>query len=314
MLTEPDRIKALQRPVDFPIATVLDTDTYNEVDDQFALIYALLSPNINLRAVFAAPYFNSRSDSPADGMEKSYQEILRILALLQRPADGFAWRGSTEYMAVPDQPVDSAAARRLIELAYESEKPLQVLTIGCATTVASALLLDPGITDRIVVVWLGGHPRTWPHTNEFNLMQDVYAAQVLFDSGVPLVRFPCAQVTELLLTTIPELETCLGGRSALGDYLVETVRDYAPKTENRFGWSKVIWDIITVAWLDCPEALTTELCSTPRLVGDHTTPKDQLCFNLDFTRPLCREAINVRRDLIFQRLFQLINATGNRPG
>ncbi|MDW7657074.1 MAG: nucleoside hydrolase [Bacillota bacterium] len=309
-MTEAERIQALQVPATYPVAAILDTDTYNEVDDQFALIYALLSPKVDLKAVFAAPYFNSRSTGPADGMEKSYREILRIMDILQIASAGFAWRGSTVYMSAKDRPVDSPAARRLIELAHAAPEPLQVLTIGCATNIASALLLDPAIADKIVVVWLGGHTRDWPHTNEFNLMQDVYAAQVLFDSGVPLVRFPCSQVTELLLTTVPELETCLGGKTAVGDYLVETVRGYAPQDERRFAWSKVIWDIITVAWIDCPEALTTVLVPTPRLVGDHATPKNELCFNLDSTRPLCREAVHVRRDRVFGRLFHLINESG----
>ncbi len=127
---------------------------------------------------------------------------------------------------------------------------------------------------------------------------------------MPLVRFPCARVTELLLTTLPELETCLAGRSALGDYLVETVSGYAPQDERRFGWSKVIWDIIAVAWIDCPEALTLSWVPTPRLVGDADTPKRELCFNHDFRRPLCREGVHVRRDLVFRRVFQLINGSG----
>jgi len=58
---------------------VLDTDTYNEIDDQFALVYALLSSNLRVEAVYAAPFHNARSTGPGDGMEKSYEEILRIL-------------------------------------------------------------------------------------------------------------------------------------------------------------------------------------------------------------------------------------------
>ena len=37
-----------------PVPVILDTDTYNEIDDQFALVYALLTPEcINLRGVTA---------------------------------------------------------------------------------------------------------------------------------------------------------------------------------------------------------------------------------------------------------------------
>lgn len=67
------------------IDAVLDTDTYNEIDDQFALAYMLASEDkIRLKAIYAAPFFNDNSSSPADGMEKSYQEIHKILDLAEK--------------------------------------------------------------------------------------------------------------------------------------------------------------------------------------------------------------------------------------
>ena len=45
----------------------LDTDTYNEIDDQFALVQMVLSPQrIRLEAIYAAPFLNERSSSPGD--------------------------------------------------------------------------------------------------------------------------------------------------------------------------------------------------------------------------------------------------------
>ena len=67
------------------VDAVLDTDTYNEIDDQFALSYMFLSPEkFNLKAIYAAPFFNSHSTSPKDGMERSYDEIMKLLGLLGR--------------------------------------------------------------------------------------------------------------------------------------------------------------------------------------------------------------------------------------
>ena len=64
---------------------ILDTDTYNEADDQFALAYLLLSgEKLNTVGICAAPFLNANSASPADGMEKSYGEILHILGLMHR--------------------------------------------------------------------------------------------------------------------------------------------------------------------------------------------------------------------------------------
>lgn len=76
------------------VKAVLDTDAYNEIDDQFAILYAMLSPEkIDLQAIYAALFYNGRSSSPADGMEKSYQEILKICGLTGRDPEGFVFRG-----------------------------------------------------------------------------------------------------------------------------------------------------------------------------------------------------------------------------
>ena len=67
------------------IDVVLDTDTYNELDDQFALSYMMKnSDKLNVKALYAAPFLNDKSVSPKDGMEKSYDEILKLLTLLKR--------------------------------------------------------------------------------------------------------------------------------------------------------------------------------------------------------------------------------------
>jgi hypothetical protein len=62
--------RKLRRP-DGQIDVVLDTDAYNEIDDQFCIAYMLKSaPKLQTKAIYAAPYHNHRSNSPADGMEK----------------------------------------------------------------------------------------------------------------------------------------------------------------------------------------------------------------------------------------------------
>ena len=91
---------------------VLDTDTYNEVDDQFALCYALCSPErLNVQAVYAAPFFNDRSNGPEQGMERSYDEIVRLLGKMGHPTENFVFKGSRDYLRDMDTPQDSPAAR-----------------------------------------------------------------------------------------------------------------------------------------------------------------------------------------------------------
>ena len=148
-------------------------------------------------------------------MELSYQEILRLLQRLGRSADGFAFRGPTSYLGAGGQPRESDAVRDLVArgLGSPDDEPLYVVAIGAITNVASALLTEPALAGKIVVVWLGGHALTWPDTREFNLRQDVPAARVVLDCGVPLV-LPCMGVTSHLQTTVPEIFRDLFGKLA----------------------------------------------------------------------------------------------------
>lgn len=296
----PQRRLALLEPPRGPVSIVLDTDTYNEIDDQFALVYALMSANLSVEAVYAAPFSNSRSNGPADGMERSYEEILRILDLMGHPAEGFAYRGSPGYLPSEETPVPSPAAEDLIRRARAAEPgPLYVLAIGAITNVASALLMAPDITDRIVVVWLGGQPWYWPTAKEFNLQQDMPAARVMFGSGVPLVHVPCKNVSEHLRTTLPEMAAYVKGRGRIGDYLYGIFEAYHP---DHYAYSKVIWDISTVAYVNNPDWVPTELRPAPILRDDGTwAPEDAR------RRPI-RQAYDINRDAVFGDLFRKLEA------
>jgi inosine-uridine nucleoside N-ribohydrolase len=285
------------------VRAVLDTDTYNEIDDQFALAYALLSTEkIDLEAVYAAPFLNARSTSPGNGMERSYEEILRVLERMHTSPEGLVYRGSTRFLPGPEQPLESDSTRDLIHKAMSgaTDEPLYVLTIGASTNVASAILLEPRITERIVVVWLGGTPLWWPDVREFNLRQDLHAARVLLDSGVPLVLLPTYGVTSHLLTTLAEVERHLAGRNELGDYLVGIVRGYV---DDHFAYGKVIWDISAIAWLLDEAWIQTETVHSPVLT-------DQVTWSVDRRRHLIKMATFVHRNPIFGDLFRKLREFG----
>ena len=94
------------------IKMVLDTDTYNEIDDQFALVYAAIAQDkIDLLAVHAAPFHNHRSNGAKQGMELSYDEIIRVLDHLDFPYDGLVYRGSESFMGKSKTPIESDARR-----------------------------------------------------------------------------------------------------------------------------------------------------------------------------------------------------------
>lgn len=235
------------------VDAVLDTDAYNEIDDQFAIAYMLRSTErINLKAVYAAPFYNSRSTGVADGMEKSYDEIFRILALCGREdLSGEIYKGSERYLSDEQTPVISDAARDLAARAmeYSPEAPLYVVAIGAITNVASALLINPEIKDRIVVVWLGGHSLEINEVGEFNMMQDIAAARVVMGCGAPFVQLPCNGVVSEFRLSKPELEYWLVGKTPIADYLANNTINAADSYASGLPWTRVIWDVTAVAWL-----------------------------------------------------------------
>ena len=288
-------IKRLNIP-EGKIKMVLDTDTYNEVDDQFALCYALMSPEkLDVLAVYAAPFYNNRSDSYGDGMERSYDEIVRLLGKMGRSTENFVFKGSKQRMSDPDSPVDSPAARDLIAKANAMPEGeyLYVIAIGAITNVASAIVFDPDIRKKIVVVWLGGEPHNYHTASEFNLNGDIIASQLIYDCGVPFIQIPAMGVSSHLLATVPELEAYLKGYNPTCDALIELFSAY---TDNHFGWAKEIWDISAIGYLIDAAWTHSAIVPSPRLSTDSF-------YSHDPTRHFMREVLWINRNAVFRDMY-----------
>ena len=299
-----------------PARVVIDTDAANEIDDQFALAWALLSPaQLHVEAVYAAPFsFAHRRSSlprelrdqrpfaaPGIGMQRSLDEIERVFAHLGIAAAGRIHRGAEAYLESAAAPVASAATQDLIARAMATPvasdaPPLYVLALGCPTNIASALLIEPRIAQRIVVVWTSGFPSHAPQPNHaLNLEQDLVATRVLLASGAPLVYLPGFHVGAQLRLSLPEMERWVQPMGAIGAYLHDLFT-HNPLWEMQgidsfFAHSWVIWDLICVAWMLQADWVPSELVRMP-LLGDD---KRWLAAP---GRPLMREAYAVRRDAV----------------
>lgn len=304
-----DTLNRLLTPPNGKARVVIDTDAYNEIDDQYAIVYGLLSPGrMDVEAIYAAPFLNDRAKSAADGMEQSYKEILRLLKLLGRGDPSRVLRGSERFLQRAGAPIESPAMKDLIARAMQPrQSPLYVLTLGCPVNVSSAILAEPRIREKIVVVWLGGTNHEWPSAREFNLRQDVLSSQVLFDSGVPLVQIPTKNVSEHLRTTVPEARHWLEGRNKLCDYLfgqfVEYHNEHTKGKPQPYAWSKVIWDISVIAWMANPEWVPSRIVPSPVLTADMRWEKGA-------GRHSIRVATDVHRDPVFHDLFAKLAKAG----
>ena len=298
-MTNEQRIKNLLVPQG-SVDVVLDTDAYNEIDDQFAISYLLKwKEKLNTKAIYAAPFLNSNSVSPKDGMEKSYDEIFKLLSLLDEKVDVF--KGSEKYLDNENTPVISYAAQDLAERVknYSPQNPLYVVAIGAITNIASAILLNPEVAENSVVIWLGGHALHYHHTKEFNMYQDVAAARVVMQSGVPFVQLPCMGVVSNFTVSKPELEFWLKGKNPLADYLAENTLKQADSYAKGTAWTRVIWDVTAVAWLlnDSERFMESRIIPTPIPTYDNL-------YATDFNSYPMRYVYNIKRDALMTDLFR----------
>lgn len=304
-MTIEQRIRNLSVP-EGPVDVVLDTDAYNEIDDQFAIAYLLRSKEkLNVKAMYAAPFHNRNSEGPEDGMEKSYDELQKILKLAGE-TDVPTFRGSRGYLPDENTPLLSDAASDLARRAeaYSPENPLYVVAIGAITNVASALLLNPAVKENTVVVWLGGHSLEYGDCAEFNLFQDVAAARVVMGCGVPFVQLPCMGVVSNFTISKPELDYWFRGKSELGTYLAENTCRAAESYAKGRPWTRVIWDVTAVAWLlnDEDRFMKSRLIPT-------ALPSYANRYEIDPNRDLMRYVYYIRRDSLWKDVIEKITET-----
>ena len=279
---------------------ILDTDAFNEIDDQFCVAYLMKRPEeIDLLSINAAPFFNENSTGAGDGMEKSYHEIFKIRALVDPASEIPVYRGSTAFLTDRNTPEESDACENIIKTVTECEERVYLVAIGALTNVASAILKCPEVARRATLIWLGGHAR---HVNmdraEFNLRGDIAASQVVFDSGIDMVQIPCRGVCSALSTTMFEIEHYLRGKNAVCDYLADNVVEAC---RGKYAKSRVIWDVSAATVLLCAgtKAYDTRVMPMPA-IGD-----DGLYRDVE-GRPSYLYVTEINRDLAFADLFRTL--------
>lgn len=248
---------------------ILDTDMYNEVDDQFALTYLMKSLDVfDLEAITIAPFSKSgyaKTMTIEDGTEKSYEVTLNLLDMLNKSEyKDIVYKVAIKYFK--DSKDSNEAVEKIIEIANKNDKTT-ILAIGAITNVALAIEKAPEIINKIKVVWLGGNTFLTKDNSEFNFRQDIPAVQKVFDSKVELVVIPCRNVASNLSTTIYELEHYLNKDTKLNKYLcdifIKCKKSFMKEPNDEIGSSKTLWDLSAIAYEINADWFKSELISCP---------------------------------------------------
>ena len=244
------------------INIILDTDTYNECDDQFALSYLIKSKDLfNIEAITVAPYSHTKRDVKVrDGQELSYNEILKICNWLNFDTDNKVFKGSMDYIQNGyDEKND--AVNKIIEIALKNNKTY-ILGIGAITNIALAIKKEPKIVNKIEIIWLGGNELGYEDNLEYNFRQDVEAVKIVFESKVKLTILPCRNIVSELRIDINTLKKYLENKSELCNYLIER---FYNDGYHGIQESRVIWDIAVIAYMINKNWFETKQISCPNI-------------------------------------------------
>lgn len=225
-----------QVPEKKKIRMLIYTDCKNEADDQYALVHHLLTPKFIVKGIIGA-HFNIKPQEWGTGntAKASCDEIYKVLELMGLEGKYPVYQGAETPLKDVHTPIESAGARAIIEEAMrEDERPLYIACQGSITDLASAILLEPKICKRMTAVWVGGGQYPKGHW-EFNMANDVCAANVLFSSDMPVWQIPlnvCKQTSVSLAELQNRVEPC----GKIGKYLFEQMIDYNNRHGEEENW------------------------------------------------------------------------------
>jgi inosine-uridine nucleoside N-ribohydrolase len=250
-------------------AVILSTDVGNEIDDQWAITYMLLSPTFDVRAIISA----NAPSLPDPSAHATYRILVdlveRRLGMLSHPP---LFEGSSLPLSDRQTARDNAGVDFIIDTSkqFSSANRLIILTIGAATDVASAILKDPTLVDRISVVAMG-FKNLSEGGNEYNIQNDPRAWQVILDSAVPVTIGSGDVCRANLAMTFDDAKTLLGKRGPVGAWLWGEYQDWyfrnlKPLRKNDFSKPWIIWDTVVMAY---EQGMTTQKeIARPRLADD----------------------------------------------
>ncbi len=232
---------------------VLSTDVGNEIDDQWAIAYLLTSDRFDVKGIISA----QAPSLPAPSAHATYKilvdEVETRLGMREHPP---LLEGASTPLTDTKTAQTSAGTQFLIDVskAYTPDNRLTVLTIGAATEVASAILEDPQITQRIRVVAMGFKNLSGEGGKEYNVQNDLHAWQVILQSSVPLA-IGSGDVCRAYLAMPFDKAATLLAHGQISSWLWSEYQDYyfrfvKPLRVNDFSKPWIIWDIITLAYVE----------------------------------------------------------------
>jgi len=270
--------------ISMALPIILDCDPGH--DDAIALVLALASPELELKAVTSS----AGNQTP----DKTLCNVLRMLTLLKRSdipvaggaikplmrdliiADNVHGESGLDGPALPEPdfaPQDCTAVDLMANVLRESAEPVTLVSTGPQTNVALLLNSHPELHAKIArIVIMGGAMGlgNWTPAAEFNIFVDPEAAEIVFQSGIPVVMagLDVTHQAQIMAEDIERFRRIGNPVATTVAELLDFFMEYH-KTEKWGFQGAPLHDPCTIAWLLKPEIFTT----VERWVGVETQGK-----------------------------------------
>ncbi|MGN0299637.1 MAG: nucleoside hydrolase [Lachnospiraceae bacterium] len=226
---------------------VITFDTESQSDDQFALVYALLSPRLNIRGIVVTHCGETctKDTTISDGI----QIASKILHILHREDVPVIPGSKVAFSEDKQQPI-SQGASFIVQCARE--RKLTILCMTVLTDLAMAIRSNPEITSQLRIIWAGGGAYPMGADYEPNIMNDRLGANYVLQSGCNFWQVP-KNIYRRFNVSFAELQLKVLPMGELGAYLYQLImkRAYNPKRPLRCGCYWVLGNLSIVGLMLC---------------------------------------------------------------
>lgn len=239
---------------------LIDTDPGQDIDDLLAILFALLRPELDVKAITTVTW-------PSDGRARLVKRLLRYMGRTSIPVSAgietplrpmsdeeirrqrnFSQAMNHAAFAEPEDPTDAPndldAVGRIIRTVEENPGEIVLACLAPLTNIASALQRKPEIANKIsYIAMMGGE--TTLNRIENNVVLDYIAADIVLSSKIP-VYMGTWDVTRRFVLSQKDCDLFRESTSPLYQAIGKAIDLWHPAQSWKPG--PVMYDIFPIIW------------------------------------------------------------------
>lgn len=230
---------------------IIDNDFGGDPDGLFQLAHHVLSPTMDVRGVIGSQHHESGFYGLPGSAEHGAAMAAELLGVMGLAGKVSVFTGAPAKLADPRTPNRSEAAELIVREAMREDTtaPLYIACGAGLTNLASAYLIEPRISSRVRLVWIGGPeheglalPPPGEKRIEYNLSIDPAAAQVVFNvSDIAIWQVPRDAYRQAMVS-YSELVRRVKAEGPTGAYLMGRLDDLLKRAKKSLGETYVLGD------------------------------------------------------------------------